>query len=204
MFYLSDQSACTVTYHYWWCFTWVISQPHTITSNVLPEWSVCVHSHIPLLVMFYLSDQSACTATYHYWWCFTWVISQRAQRHTTTGDVLPEWSVSVHSHIPLLVMFYLSDQSAVCVPPAPLSLPRWTGWGPCCGLQQPWTLDKKKPVHTQTQRKQEVSLKYRLCIKINQVNYWATPWTVTILYFSTFLISQQNQYSVILFTRYYY
>ena len=94
MFYLSDQSACTVTYHYWWCFTWVISQPHTITSNVLPEWSVCVHSHIPLLVMFYLSDQSACTATYHYWWCFTWVISQCAQPHTITGDVLPEWSVS--------------------------------------------------------------------------------------------------------------
>ena len=106
----------TATYHYWWCFTWVISQcaqRHTITGDVSPEWSVSVHSDIPLLAMFYLSDQSVCTLTYHYWQCFTWVISQRAQRQTITGDVLPEWSVSVHSDRPLLAMFYLSDQS-VC------------------------------------------------------------------------------------------
>ena len=208
MFYLSDQSVCTVTYHYWRCFTWVISQCaqwHTITGDVLPEWSVSVHSDIPLLAMFYLSDQSVCTVTYHYWRCFTWVISQRAQRQTITGNVLPEWSVSVHSDIPLLVMFYLSDQSAVCVPPAPLSLPRWTGWGPCCGLQQTWTLRQKDAVHTPTQRKQEVSLKYRLCMYKNKsaelLSYTMNCYNIIL---STFLISKQNQYSTILFTRYCY
>ena len=77
----------------------------------------------------------------------------------TTELSLPP-SVSVHSHIPLLVRFYLSDQSAVFVPPAPLSLPRWTGWGPCCGLQQPWTLkQKKRCAHSDTKKTRSSKLK---------------------------------------------
>ena len=215
MFYLSDQSAVCVHSHIPLLVMFYQSDQsviclHTYTLLLVMFYmsgqSVTnVHTYIPQLVMFYLSDQSVCTVTYHYWRCFTWVISQRAQRQTITGNVLPEWSVSVHSDIPLLVMFYLSDQSAVCVPPAPLSLPRWTGWGPCCGLQQTWTLRQKDAVHTPTQRKQEVSLKYRLCMYKNKsaelLSYTMNCYNIIL---STFLISKQNQYSTILFTRYCY